>query len=67
MSDNAKKKVVILGAGMIGSAMARDLAEDSGLKVDVADVRREALARAAEDGRAGTVKADLGNPDATES
>ena len=64
MGDDAKKKVVVLGAGMIGSAMARDLAEDSGLRVEVADVRPEALARAAENGQAGTVKADLGNPEA---
>jgi saccharopine dehydrogenase-like NADP-dependent oxidoreductase len=64
MSDDAVKKVVVLGAGMIGTAMARDLAEDSGLRVDVADVRPEALARVAEDGGVGTVKADLGNPEA---
>ena len=46
MSDNAKK-VVVLGAGMVGAAMARDLADDAGLRVDVADVRPEALERVA--------------------
>jgi saccharopine dehydrogenase-like NADP-dependent oxidoreductase len=64
MSDDATKKVVVLGAGMIGSTIARDLAADSGLRVDVADVSPEALARIAEGGRAGTVRADLAEPDA---
>ena len=31
--------LVVLGAGMVGSAMARDLADDAGLRVDVADLR----------------------------
>jgi saccharopine dehydrogenase-like NADP-dependent oxidoreductase len=63
MSDNARK-VVVLGAGMVGAAMARDLADDSGLRVDVADVRPEALERVAGRAQVGTVRADLGNPDA---
>jgi saccharopine dehydrogenase-like NADP-dependent oxidoreductase len=66
MREDSRKRVVILGAGMIGSAMARDLADDSGLSVDVADVRPEALARVAGEGRAGTVKADLGDPAAVQ-
>ncbi|HXY40210.1 MAG TPA: saccharopine dehydrogenase C-terminal domain-containing protein [Vicinamibacteria bacterium] len=61
----ATKKVVVLGAGMVGSAIARDLAADSGLRVDVADVRPEALERAAARATSlGTVRADLGNPEA---
>ena len=40
MSDGAKK-VVVLGAGMVGAAIARDLADDAGLRVDVADLRPE--------------------------
>jgi saccharopine dehydrogenase-like NADP-dependent oxidoreductase len=61
MSDNVKK-VVVLGAGMVGAAMARDLADDSGLRVDVADVRTDALDRVAERAPVGRVRADLGDP-----
>jgi saccharopine dehydrogenase-like NADP-dependent oxidoreductase len=62
--SEATKKVVVLGAGMVGAAMARDLADDAGLRVDVADVRPEALERVAGRSPVGTVRADLGNPDA---
>jgi len=58
------KKVVILGAGMIGSAIARDLAADAGLRVDVADARVESLERVAAQAPVGKVRADLVNPDA---
>ncbi len=61
------KKVVVLGAGMVGSVMACDLASD--LDVTIADVREDALARAktrAE--RAGRrlaiARADLSDPGA---
>jgi lysine 6-dehydrogenase len=60
--SDSRRKVVVLGAGMIGAAMARDLAADSDLRVEVADARADTLARLAEDGRLGTVRADLGNP-----
>ena len=64
MSDEARK-VVVLGAGMVGAAIARDLADDAGLRVDVADVRPESLERVAQRStRIGKVRADLGNPDA---
>jgi saccharopine dehydrogenase-like NADP-dependent oxidoreductase len=63
MSESLKK-VVVLGAGMVGQAIARDLAADAGLRVDVADVRPEALARVAARAEVGTVRADLANPDA---
>jgi saccharopine dehydrogenase-like NADP-dependent oxidoreductase len=59
------KKLVVLGAGMVGSAIARDLADDAGLRVDVADVRPEALERVAGKARPlGTVRADLSDPEA---
>ena len=61
---DATKKVVVLGAGMVGAAIARDLADDGGLRVDVADVRPESLERVAEQARVGKVRADLGRPDA---
>jgi lysine 6-dehydrogenase len=65
MSDEAtKKKVVVLGAGMVGAAMAMDLAADPGLRVDVADVRPEALERVASRARVATRTADLARPQA---
>ena len=63
MSDSVKK-VVVLGAGMVGAAMARDLADDSGLRVDVADVRAEAIEAVAAQAPVGRVRADLGRPEA---
>ncbi len=56
-------RVVVLGAGMVGSAIARDLAADAGLRVDAADVRPEALDRLARQAALGAVRADLGNPE----
>ncbi len=53
----------MLGAGMVGGAIARDLAGDDGSRVDVADVRPEALERVARRAPVGAVRADLGNPD----
>jgi saccharopine dehydrogenase-like NADP-dependent oxidoreductase len=64
MNDESKKAVVVLGAGMVGAAMAMDLAADPDLRVDVADVRQEALARVATKAPVGTQRADLRNPDA---
>ena len=63
MSESTRK-VVVLGAGMVGQAIARDLADDAGLRVDVADVRPEALEQVARRADVGTVRADLANPDA---
>ena len=63
MSDGTKK-VVVLGAGMVGAAIARDLADDAGLRVDVADMRPESLERVAERAKVGKVRADLASPDA---
>jgi saccharopine dehydrogenase-like NADP-dependent oxidoreductase len=62
MGDGARR-VVVLGAGMVGGAIARDLAGDDGSRVDVADVRPEALERVARRAPVGAVRADLGNPD----
>ncbi|MFT3771963.1 MAG: saccharopine dehydrogenase C-terminal domain-containing protein [Minicystis sp.] len=59
------KRAVVLGCGMIGSTVARDLAE-SGVAVTVADNRPEALARVAEKCGAATVVADLADPAAIE-
>ena len=57
-------KAIVLGAGMVGSVVAGDLAEDDDFDVAIADVRRDALDRAA--ARATrpvrTIEADLTDP-----
>jgi saccharopine dehydrogenase-like NADP-dependent oxidoreductase len=55
------KKITVLGAGMVGSAIALDLGR-SGFAVTVADAREEALARVAAKAPVRTVRADLGTP-----
>jgi saccharopine dehydrogenase-like NADP-dependent oxidoreductase len=59
-----KKSVLILGSGMIGSAMAMDLARSGELSVTVADVRAENLERVAARYGVRTVRADLSKPEA---
>jgi saccharopine dehydrogenase-like NADP-dependent oxidoreductase len=56
------KKVVVLGAGRVGTVMARDLADAGRLDVTVADVRIEALERVDRHLGLEVVKADLSNP-----
>jgi saccharopine dehydrogenase-like NADP-dependent oxidoreductase len=58
------KRAIILGGGMVGSAMARDLAADPGFQVTVADVRPPVLERLAAQVGVQTVHADLGDPQA---
>jgi len=55
-------RVIVLGGGMIGSAMARDLSSSAGFEVEVADLRPEALATVAERAGVRTVCADLRDP-----
>jgi len=57
-------RILILGGGMIGSAVAFDLAGDETMEVTVADVSRERLAAIATRIRAATAEADLSSPDA---
>jgi lysine 6-dehydrogenase len=52
-------KIVVLGAGLVGAPMARDLAKTEGFEVTVVDVRDEALERAARGTKLRAVKADL--------
>ena len=56
------KKILVLGGGMIGSAVAKDLAERGGVRVTVADVREDSLARIASSTGAEVLRADLSNP-----
>ncbi|MEO6403631.1 MAG: saccharopine dehydrogenase C-terminal domain-containing protein [Vicinamibacteria bacterium] len=56
------RKVIVLGSGMIGSAIAQDLAA-SGHEVHLADTRQESLARASSRFSVTTHVADLGKPE----
>ena len=56
-------KVVVLGAGRVGNAIARDLAENNGWQVGVADLSREALDRLAGVAGVSVVEADLSSPE----
>ncbi len=53
--------IMVLGGGLVGATIARDLASDDDLRVTVVDVNPGVLSRiAAQDGgRIGTIKADL--------
>jgi lysine 6-dehydrogenase len=57
-----KKQVVVLGAGMVGSAVAGDLAGDTDLSVQVADVSTDALERVQARYGVRTLQADLSTP-----
>jgi lysine 6-dehydrogenase len=59
-------RIAVLGCGLIGAAIARDLSRDPELEVTVADAREEALVRAAEDRSLRTRKADLSDPQKVE-
>jgi saccharopine dehydrogenase-like NADP-dependent oxidoreductase len=56
------RRVLVLGGGMIGSAMAMDLSRSGDWEVTLADARPEALQRAASRYGVRTVAADLGQP-----
>jgi len=59
-------KVIVLGAGMVGSVIASDLAKNESLEVAVADVRPHALASAARrsHGKVAPIQANLAEPEA---
>ena len=57
------KKVVVLGAGMVGAVMARDLSEDSRFTVAIADINEQNLEKASRKGNIQIIKADLSRPD----
>jgi saccharopine dehydrogenase-like NADP-dependent oxidoreductase len=57
------KRIVILGGGMIGSAMAMDLARSGRWEVWVADVRDETLEEIGSRYPVETVRADLSRPE----
>lgn len=55
------KKIIVLGAGLVGGVMALDLARDH--QVTAADRSAEALERLRKKGKLNTVQADLSNPE----
>ena len=52
-------RIVVLGAGMVGSAIARDLAMDSGFNVSAVDIDQKHLARLEAEARIMGIRADL--------
>ncbi len=54
-------KIVVLGAGLVGGPMAKDLAGGGDHRVTVADISETALAALAAQAPVDTVKADLGD------
>lgn len=59
-----KKRVIVLGAGLVGATMARDLGGDESLDVTVADVSERNLARLSAAANLTRTQADLGSADA---
>lgn len=58
------KKAIVLGAGMVGSVMAVDLASDGAFDVTVSDARPDALERVKKLAKLNVKHADLGKPEA---
>jgi len=54
-------RIIILGAGLVGNVIARDLAEDPDTEVTVADINQEILDKLRRDFDIDTVNADLSN------
>ncbi len=54
-------KVVVLGTGLVGAPMAKDLAKDSSFEVMAVDINPEALSRLSQDSEIRTIKIDLSN------
>jgi len=59
-----KKKVVVLGCGMVGAVMARDLAEESGFEITVADFNPDSLDTLRDTNNIETIQTDLSTPEA---
>ncbi|HEX6863280.1 MAG TPA: saccharopine dehydrogenase C-terminal domain-containing protein [Thermoanaerobaculia bacterium] len=55
-------KIVVLGGGRVGSAIARDLAREPGFQVTVADASEAALRRFEDEPRLRMLRADLSDP-----
>ena len=56
-------KIIVLGAGLVGSPMAMDLASDKQFEVTVADLSKEALQKLSQKARIKMVQKDLSDPE----
>lgn len=61
----AKHKAIVLGCGLVGATMARELAADEGFAVTVADVSADNLRKFSSTPKIATLQADLSDPVAT--
>jgi saccharopine dehydrogenase-like NADP-dependent oxidoreductase len=61
------KKVTILGCGLVGAAIARDLSREGDLEVTVADASRETLGGVGVGTRIRRLRADLSHPETVET
>lgn len=52
-------QIVVLGAGMVGSAIAKDLAREEGFRVTAADINKESLAALEAESSVKGIQADL--------
>jgi saccharopine dehydrogenase-like NADP-dependent oxidoreductase len=52
-------RIAVLGAGLVGSAICRDLAAETAFKIKAVDLNKAALNKLEDDGRIETVQADL--------
>lgn len=59
-----KKRAVVLGCGLVGATMARELSADADFAVSVADVSEESLRKLRDFPAINTVRTDLGSTDA---
>ena len=59
--DKREKKIIVLGAGLVGNLIAIDLSEK--FQVTAVDINEKILLKLKTDFNISTVKADLSNPD----
>jgi len=62
-----KKKIIVLGAGLVGSAIVFDLAQEKEYQVTAADINPDALRNVADIPGVNSQQADLSNPDTIQS
>ena len=62
-----RNKIVVLGAGLVGSAIIKDLAKDNEFEVIAADINPNALKNVTDIPGVSSQQADLSNPDTIQS
>ena len=62
-----KKKIIVLGAGLVGSAIVFDLSQEAEFQVTAADINPKTLKKIADIPGVITEQADLSNPDTIQS